>query len=603
MKKKLIFVYILLFAFFLLCGCGEEKEIIIDDPQFEIEDIVVLMGDIYEIKPATNIPNAKFNYALEGECATLYENTIIPNEVGTATLIVSVEGYELIKTFEVQCVEEGIVITGSHTVGINQETDLNLLFFGVEESDEITWKSSNNTIGRVSKGKVTGVALGEITITAKYDNYMATFNIEVIRPIATEIIVEKNKEEVIYELGANYVMSVEVTPKLALQDYTVEASNDCVIVNDDLSIKANKLGDVILTVTSLSDQNIKKEVKVKIMNNEAPTFIKQTDYKENLTINWGSTLSCTAGLRVVDNSDGDITSTVVAESLDDLQKFGTHEITLVATDRAGNKATFKRTVTVEWQYKTKFIGHQGCFYAVPNTEEAFRYAGEVLHYQAVECDLKSTKDGVLVVCHDGDFGGVDIATTNYNDLLKAVETSTQFGCPANYYGKKTYTGHICTFDTYLDVCLEYNMIPIIELKGAYGMNSGNTSQIPTLMKILRDKGIYDRAVILTSMDPVISYIRKQGETVKCQYLVNGASSDDVLNFCIANNCDVSVNVTYGNSITDAYIKKYHDAGLEVSTWTFTSYCDYAQVQEWINKGVDYVTCDWHYIDQGKLILK
>ena len=46
------------------------------------------------------------------------------------------------------------------------------------------------------------------------------------------------------------------------------------------------------------------------------------------------------------------------------------------SDKAGNTATHEQEIKVVWDYAVQFIGHQGSYYGVANTEEAFLYAAE-----------------------------------------------------------------------------------------------------------------------------------------------------------------------------------------------------------------------------------
>ena len=131
----------------------------------------------------------------------------------------------------------------------------------------------------------------------------------------------------------------------------------------------------------------------------------------------------------------------------------------------------------------KLIGHRGSWWGVENNAEAF-INGAKKGYHCLETDVKVTKDRVHVCCHNDDLkswgGTLTIANSNLADLK--AETLTQT------HSNVTYTGNICTLSEYLDICKEYNVIPIIELKWATGINSGDTSGIPNLIKEIEEKG-------------------------------------------------------------------------------------------------------------------
>ena len=46
------------------------------------------------------------------------------------------------------------------------------------------------------------------------------------------------------------------------------------------------------------------------------------------------------------------------------------------------------------------------------TEEAILNGITKLKYQCIEIDIKQTKDGVFVLCHDDNFGDYTLASTN-----------------------------------------------------------------------------------------------------------------------------------------------------------------------------------------------
>ena len=152
---------------------------------------------------------------------------------------------------------------------------------------------------------------------------------------------------------------------------------------------------------------------------------------------------------------------------------------------------------------------------------------------------------------------------------------------------------------------EYNIEAIIEIKGSSpGLSDYSQSNIPALMNYIKSQGMWEHSVILCGIKKIVTAIRDYGyNDIPVQYLVNSCDSQDALDFCIANKADLSTNVTYGGSNSDSWLKKFKDAGCKISVWTFSSQTKegYNQVQTWINKGVDYVTCDCH--DMTKLTLK
>ena len=103
----------------------------------------------------------------------------------------------------------------------------------------------------------------------------------------------------------------------------------------------------------------------------------------------------------------------------------------------------------------------------------------------------------------------------------------------------------------------------------------------------------NQIIFLTSQYECLAWTRRNGyDFIPCQYLVSTCEDQTYLNRCIEYKFDISFNVRDGVKNSDEWIKKYKDAGIKIATYTFEQYASYDEVQKWIDKGVDYVTCDW-----------
>ena len=440
----------------------------------------------------------------------------------------------------------------------------------------VSWSISDLKMARISpRGVVTPLKPGKCLISVEIEEFTKEIEVEIrYKSIESINIVDELKVEV----GSHYELEYEFEPIDAVDDLYIINNDDKISINEK-ELSFEKIGNSTILIKSLSNENFEKTIKIEIVENKNPEFIKKDDYSTLLDVNYADKSQLLQGLEVIDNCDGDLSDALeYDEKL--LEEYGEKDIILTVKDKAGNSASFTRRINVIWGYHTKFIGHAGCTFAVPNTEEAFLYAAKVLKYQAIECDVQVTKDGIYVCSHDSTIDDLVINEYTYDELK---DITLKYS---------TYTGKLCTLDRYLEICLEYNCTPIIELKGsAPGLSSYSQDKIPEFMEYLKTKGAYDKSVILTSIDLLLIRIRKEGYDIRCQYLVNSCESNTVLNFCKLYNCDLSTNVTYGGPNGDEWLAKYKEAGLQISVWTFSG--AYNQVQTWIDKGVDYVTCDCH----------
>lgn len=347
----------------------------------------------------------------------------------------------------------------------------------------------------------------------------------------------------------------------------------------------------------------KEQEVLPVIDETAPVF-ELDGVEQNIKLNTYKKFDAFAGVKAIDNVDGDITESITVEGEVDNTTRGTYEIVYTVEDSSGNVATLTREVRVVWDYATSFIGHAGSYYGIQNTEEAILYAADVLNYQAIEVDVKVTKDGVFVLCHDNDFAGKTIASTNYADLKDVEFTQSRNAGYPSQNGSVTnspYTSKICTLERFLEICKEYDVRPVLELKGGTGITNSDQSNMGKLMKQVEAAGLLEEVILLGSAYNCLIWTRNNGyENVECQYLVDSCASETYLNRCLEYDFDISICVTYGNGQTQntpEWIARYQEAGIGISTYTFTQYTNYSDVQKWINLGVDYVTCDWHVMSE------
>ncbi len=226
------------------------------------------------------------------------------------------------------------------------------------------------------------------------------------------------------------------------------------------------------------------------------------------------------------------------------------------------------------------VGHRGSNYGVENTEEAFRN-GAKLGYQYVETDIKVTKDTKFVLCHNDDlssFGSsLTIAGSTLAQLQAVTLTQTRLGTK--------YTGKIMELGEFLDLCTELNVLPVIELKWATGVNSNDQSNMPKLIQLIEEKGYRNKAIILTSMKPCLEWIYKNHPDVQRQLLVNAIATGAHLTWCIEHKTDVDISTTY---CTEEAVEKYHEAGLKVNMWTTNDSTGY---KTYTLMGCEFITTD------------
>ena len=236
-------------------------------------------------------------------------------------------------------------------------------------------------------------------------------------------------------------------------------------------------------------------------------------------------------------------------------------------------------ITINTIAQPLFVGHRGSYWGVENTAEAF-INGALKGYQYLECDIKVAGDGTIVLSHDDNTsrlgGSLTISSSTLAQLKAETYTQTRGGV--------TYTGTICTLAEYLDICAEYNVLPVIELKWATGINSNDQSGMPALVKLIDEKGFRNKCVILTSMKPCLEYLRTHHPDIDLQHLSWKYSRK---NFRWCKQWHINADIHH-SAINRRIIKKYHNAGLKINTWTINTPSAY---QKFTQMGCDFITTD------------
>ena len=225
------------------------------------------------------------------------------------------------------------------------------------------------------------------------------------------------------------------------------------------------------------------------------------------------------------------------------------------------------------------VGHRGSQWGVENTAEAL-INGALKGYHYLECDIKVAADGTIVLSHDDNTsrlgGSLTISKSSLAQLQSETYTQTRGGV--------TYTGTICTLAEYLDICVQYNVLPLIELKWATGINSNDQSGIPALVQLIESKGFRNKCIILTSMKPCLEYLRTHYPDINLQLLAWKHSRHN-LRWCKQWRINADI---HHSGINRRIIKKHHKAGLKINTWTINNLSAY---QKFTQIGCDFITTD------------
>ena len=466
---------------------------------------------------------------------------------------------------------------------------------------DVTYMSLDENIVTVDEdGYITSIKPGttKVVVTSVYDeSIFKEIKVTVSGVLATSLT-SANKIDL--DIGETSFINYELLPNDAFRsiEYIVSDS-DAIEVNDG-TLVAKKCGSYTLTLKTIDGSNLESVININITGDSLPVLSLSESFEKDTNISLYEPFDPLEGLRVFDAEDGELTELVKITNNVNTNEYGKYNVTYEVVDKDGNELFYEREIEVVWDYDVTFIGHAGSLYGAMNSEEAILYSAKVLKYTAIEIDLKQTKDGVFVLSHDETFAGYELGKYDW-DFLKDIEvTVTRSPGISGLDPNNSYTAKLCTLKRYLEICKEYNITAVIELKTSAGIsnwtetNSPESSRMPALIKEIEDAGMINNIIFLTSQYECLAWTRRNGyDFIPCQYLVSSCESQTYLDRCIEYNLDISFNVRDGVKNSIEWIKKYKDAGLKVSTYTFEQWASYKEIQEWIDKGVDFVTTDWH----------
>lgn len=226
------------------------------------------------------------------------------------------------------------------------------------------------------------------------------------------------------------------------------------------------------------------------------------------------------------------------------------------------------------------IGRRGCGYAIENTAEAYK-EGARRGFKMMEAHVRATADSVFVTSHDGKTdrlgGKMKIANSTIAELR--TERYTQTRDSATYEGSG-----ICTVGEFLDICKENGVAPLLHLK-TFSKDTKDCGHLSPLAKLITEKGVTDKCVILTSEPDYIDYLRANHPEIRLQFQAD-AKWQERFEWSCSRKLDVQIRA----DLVDAdCVKRYHDAGVKVNVWTVNTPDEYTRLK---NCGVDYMVTDY-----------
>ena len=241
---------------------------------------------------------------------------------------------------------------------------------------------------------------------------------------------------------------------------------------------------------------------------------------------------------------------------------GNGQTTITATAADGSGVS--RSITVFSHKYTKdethWIAHRGLHEnEIENTAAAFEAAGKA-GFWGCECDIYETRhdeDGnfEIVIDHDGNFNRVFGVNKSPSDL-----TATDIRMDERLR-------KVCFFDDYLNICKQYEMVPIIEIK--YLSDQG----LEMMIDIMQNNNLLakNKAQFISFNPTMIEKARefarnKYDEEIYTGYLTDGENATNLIEYAKDRGFD-GINIYY-KAMNDSINNACKTAGLRIGTWTY-----------------------------------
>ena len=206
----------------------------------------------------------------------------------------------------------------------------------------------------------------------------------------------------------------------------------------------------------------------------------------------------------------------------------------------------------------RMIAHMGYSAAAPtNTLPAYVAAGES-DFWGAECDIQRTKDGVWILMHNDTVDAMTDGTGKVCDLTYAeiMELNVDAGSNIENYPDLK----VATLEAYLDVCKQYGLHPVIEIKA-----NADPETMDEVTAILSAREEREMFVVISFGREICLRMKQLMPTLPVYYLVGfeGVSQEDI-DFAAENHLDgMDIHVF----LPDDYVKAVQAAGLDVIIWT------------------------------------
>ena len=241
--------------------------------------------------------------------------------------------------------------------------------------------------------------------------------------------------------------------------------------------------------------------------------------------------------------------------------------------KAQNYVNLKRMNPKDRKLKT--IAHRGCSTECPeNTAISYITAGKQ-GFWGCEGDVRECSTGEFFMMHDESVDRMTNGTGSISQLTYSYIAGLTIdgGNKVSEYS----TEKVCSLYRYLDICNEYGMVAVMELKTGI-------SHIENLYNIVKKYGMLNKTIFISFDEALLISLREIDSNVQCWLLGNFTEAN--MNKAVADGfTGISVPV---DEMSEVLLQQAHTLGLEVSAYVVDTN---STNQSLVNILCDYTTLD------------
>ncbi|MFD2597955.1 glycerophosphodiester phosphodiesterase [Sphingobacterium corticis] len=222
--------------------------------------------------------------------------------------------------------------------------------------------------------------------------------------------------------------------------------------------------------------------------------------------------------------------------------------------------------------QTKVIAHRGAWKKdkLPQNSLASLLQAAELKVWGSEFDVHLTKDDVLVVNHDADFYGTDIATSTLEELATKLHPNGEY---------------IPTLEEFLNIGLQLDGLKLIlELKQSGAGKERTLAAVPMILNLIKKLNAESSVEIISFDYDACLKVRELNATIPVHYL-NGDKSPEEIKSAKLSGVDYHYSLFQKNP---TWIAAFKALGLKTNAWTANKKED---IQFLVDQKIDFITTD------------